>query len=454
MNAPALALPDPQTDAAAPARPTAAAGLALSAADCVDQTAELLRLACRRGQLEDAGSAARVALGLARPRSPHAAMLRVLAGAQPTLMLAPDESRLYLLRDADGRVLGSLRLRDNGHLGLTPPDGLARWQLQDGQLELRDAQGRTDARFPLCGQHDGLRLYLGGRVADGRPLLLQEQRCLFTRLGALDAELAEPFCGLYDIDALVPADLPPRAALLLGAPHSGAAVLAAALNCQDGLFFDGELLHPQGIRLAEGPVPTQAAGTLLAMRARDPAWFARMVLGRRSDQHGRDLTEAKVRGFTMAPQHAPAVLEWALREPALRIVHVARSNLLAEFADILAGQAGTRRGDGRLDFEPERFLRYVEMQQRYLAALRERLVRRDGDTVEVDGSRLNAATLTELGGFLLDGPPPALAPDSVPATSRQPVAARFDRPDAVHACLATLGRPGWGEVEGTVLDPR
>lgn len=453
MNAPALALPLTQPDAGTPARPASAAGLALRADNCIAQTAELLRLACRRGQFEDAGAAARVALALTRPRSPHAAMLRVLATAQPTLMLAPEESRLYLMRGADGTVLGRLRLRENGRLSATPPAPLTHWALRDGQLELLDGDGRVDARFPLCGQQDGFRLYLGGRLADGAPLLLQEVRCLFTRLSALDPELAEPFCGLYDIDALVPADLPAQPALLLGAPHSGAVGLAATLNRQDGIFFDGELLHPQGIRLAEGALPAPAAGTLLAMRARDPAWFARMVLGRRTDHHGRDLAEATVRGFTMAPQHAPAVLEWALRETTLRIVHVARSNLLAEFADIVAEQPGALRADGRLVFESERFGRYVEMQQRYLAALRARLVQRNADTVEVDGSRLNPATLADLSGFLLDRTEVALTPDSVPAPSRQPVAERFDRPDAVRACLAALDRPGWGEAEGTVLDP-
>jgi len=453
MNAPALALPLTQPDVGAPARPAAAAGLVLSADNCVAQTAELLRLACRRGQFEDAAAAARVALGLAGARTPHAAMLRLLARAQPTLMLAPEESRLYLMRGADGVLLGRLRLRDNGRLSCAPQQPLARWAMRDGQIELLDGQGRTDARFNLCGQQDGFRLYLGGRLADGSPLLLQEVRCLYTRLSALDPELAEPFAGLYEIDAIVPADMPAHPALLLGAPHSGAVGLAATLNRQDGLYFDGELLHPQGIRLAEGGVPPQAAGTLLAMRARDPAWFARMVMGRRTDHHGRDLAEASVRGFTMAPQHAPTVLEWALREPALRIVHVARSNLLAEFADILAEQPGTLRADGRLVFEPERFGRYVEMQHRYLGALRERLVRRNADTVEVDGSRLNPATIAELTGFLLDREPVEPTADSVPAPSRQPVAERFDRPEAVRACLAALGRPGWGEAEGTVLDP-
>ena len=52
--------------------------------------------------LDDASAAARVALPLAVPHSPHAAMLQALAAVHPTLMTAPEERRLYLLRGADG----------------------------------------------------------------------------------------------------------------------------------------------------------------------------------------------------------------------------------------------------------------------------------------------------------------------------------------------------------------
>jgi len=453
MNATALALPQPLPAMGGLATTLPAAGLALQADTCVEQTADLLRLACRRGQLEDASAAARIALALAVPDSPHQALLHALADAQPALMVAPEESRLYLLRGADGTVTSRLRLRDNGRLGLAPPAGLATWTLRDGCLDLVDGAGHATARFGLCGQRGELRLYLGQSLDDGAPLLLQEQRCTYTRLGALDPELADPFCGLYDIDALVPAELPAAPAVLLGAPHSGAVALASLLNRHRGVFFDGELLHPQGIRLAEGAVPAASAGTLQALRGKDPAWFACMMMGRSHDAAGRDLARVPVRGFTLAPQHSGAALDWVVAEPTMRIVHVARSNLLAAFADILAGQPGVAAG-ALLDFEPERFGRFVEMTRRYLAHVRQRLVERNGDTVEVDGSRLNPATLRELLGFLTDAP--LAASDAVqgaePGTQR--VIDRFANRDAVQACLVALGRPGWAEVEGAVLDPQ
>ena len=453
---------------ALPAPPAAlAAGLALAAAQGVAQTTALLRAACQRGQLEDASAAARVHLPRAVAKSPHQALLRALAGAQPTLMLAPDENRLYLLRGADGAAQGLLRLRDNGHIGLAPPAGAARWSLQAGQLVLADQHGQPSVRFALCGEHAGHRLYLGQAVADGAPQLLQELRCTHARLSALDPELAEPFFGLYGIDAMVPAALPARPVLLLAAPHSGSAALRAALNRCDQVAIDGELLHPQAICGALGSEPgAGGAGlaapprsTLYQARAKDPAWFVRMMMGRSHDGRGADLAALPVRGFTLAPTQCPPVLDWALAEPALRIVHLVRSNLLAEFADLLADAPGLTppaaalaTAAAGLHFEAARFLRFVDMKQRHLASLRQRLVQRDGDTVELDASRLTDASVAELLGFLLDGPASIAPPVARPGPPPAPVIARFDNPAAVAACLASLGRPGWADAEDTLPD--
>jgi hypothetical protein len=138
----------------------------------------------------------------------------------------------------------------------------------------------------------------------------------------------------------------------------------------------------------------------------------------------------------------------------MRIVYVVRSNLLAEFADILDAQSNAPTGaaNSRIHFEPERFGRFIEMKQRYLSGVRNRLVQRNGDTVEVDGSRLNAPTIAELLGFLTDTDPPrALAAEPTPVQARR-VIERFDNPEAVLPCLRAMGRLGWAEIEGSVLD--
>ena len=459
MNAIALALPTPLPAAALPAQPAPAmaapmapaAGFHMLADTCIEQTAELMRLACRRGQLEDASAAARVALTLAQPHSPHAAMLHALADAHPALMVPPEERRLYLVRGADGRALAVIRLRDNGRVGLSVPAGAERWQLRDGNLELCDATGHASARFMLCGDRAGLRLYLGERTADGQPCLLQELRCTYTRLSLLDPELVDPFCSLYSADDMVPASLPERATLLLGAPHARADRLAQTLNRSSGVLIDGDLLHPQGMQLNERLLSRSASRTLHALRAKDAAWFARMMLSRSHDALGRDLTRMQVRGFCMAPGHDQAALAWALAEPGLRIVHVVRGNLLAEFADMLSEQQANAVQP--LHFEPERFGRFIEMKQRHLDGLRQRLRQRNGDTVEVDGSRLNQATMAELLGFLTDNPDVgSIACEAVPI-SAQRVIERFDNPEAVLPCLRAMDRPGWAEAEGEIVDP-
>ncbi len=455
MNA--MVMPPPLAAAAAAlaaATPVhGAADLHLLAADCVARTATLLALACGRGQLEDASAAARIALPLALPFSAHEAMLQALAEAQSALMAAPEERRLYMLRGADGTSQGVLRLRDNHRVGHTSPVGITRWRQRDGNLELCDASGAASHRFMLCGDRAGLRLYLGQRCADAAPCLLQEQRCTYTRLSLLDAELVDPFCSLYSADAMVPAPLPRRAALLLADPHTGADALAQVLNRSHGVHFDGELLHPQGMRLATADRPLSSAAThsLHALRAKDAAWFARMMLARSHDALGRHLAGMPVRGFCMAPAHSQAALDWALADADLRIVHVVRSNRLAQFADILAAQQPDAAA--LLTFEPERFGRFIEMGQRQQTALRQRLVQRNGDTVEVDGSRLNAATVAELLGFLVDDSGlTAFANDGVP-TPAQRVISRFHNPESVLPCLRALNRLGWAEAEGQVPEP-
>jgi len=458
MNAVALAMPIPQTAAElpSPAAPVSAvpmapvAGLSLLAATCIEQTAELLRLACRRGQLEDASAAARIALPLAQPQSPHEAMLRALASALPALMVPPEERRLYMVRSADGRSRGVIRLRDNGRVGLRAPADAARWQLRDGNLELSDAAGHASARFMLCGDRAGLRLYLGERTADAQPCMLEELRCTYTRLSLLDPELVDPFCSLYSADAMVPTELPAGATLLLGAPHTRTDQLARTLNHNASVLIDGDLLHPTGMQFTEQLLSRTASRTLHALRAKDAAWFARMMIGRSHDASGRDLGSKQVRGFTMSPAHHQTALDWAIAEPKLRIVHVMRSNLLAEFADLLAEQqAATAQ---LLHFEPDRFGRFIEMKQRHLDGLRQRLRQRNADTVEVDGSRLNQATIAELLGFLTDNDNPSgIECEAVPI-SAQRVIERFDNPDAVLPCLRALNRLGWAEAEGQIVD--
>lgn len=456
MNAAVLAPPLTQPSAGLPAaalpvQAAPAAGLTLTLANCAAATRALLQAAGQRGQLEDASAAARIALPFAPPGSPLAAMLGSLSDARPTLMQAPEEHRLYMLRAADGSALGLLRLRDSGRVTCVDGAPATHWSLRDGNLELARSPDRPHARFMLCGEqggsHAGKRLYLGESLADGEPWMLQELDCTYTRLRLLDPEMASPFCGLYSAEAMLPAALPQRSVMLLTSPHNGADALSAALQQQGLVHLDAELMHPQGIGLADGPLDASQAAALHNLRAKDPAWFARMMLGRTHDRSGRNLATVPVRGFTLSALHSQRLLDWALADTALRVVHVVRSNLLAEYADLLAEHQGVDT-DTPLHFEAERFTRFVGMKHHYLQALRSQLMQRNADTVEVDASRLNPATMAELRGFLLDQPAqPAADADGV-VLSVAPVIERFDNPVAVAACLVALGQPDWAGLEG------
>ena len=456
MNAAVLASPLTQPSAGLPAAAHAvqaapAAGLTLTLANCASATRALLQAASRRGQLEDASAAARIALPFAPPGSPLAAMLASLSTARPTLMQRPEEHRLYMLRAADGSALGLLRLRDSGQVSCVDGAPATHWALSEGNLELSTGHNLPSARFMLCGEQAGAdagkRIYLGESLADGDPQVLQELDCTYTRLRLLDPEMASPFCGLYGAAAMVPATLPERSVMLLTSPNSGADALSAALQRQGVVHLDGELMHPQSIGLADGPLDTAQAGALHHLRTKDPAWFARMMLSRSHDRMGRKLADVPVRGFTLSALHSQPMLDWALADTALRVVHVVRGNLLAEFADLLTDHLGLAT-DAPLHFEAERFTRFVGMKQQYLQALRAQLMQRNADTVEVDASRLNPATMAELRGFLLDQPvQPALEGDGV-VLSVAPVIERFDNPVAVAACLAALGQADWAGLEG------
>ena len=166
-NLPAAGYPEPTAPLSAPltasstAAPAAApasakvAGQTLTGANVETLTSQLLGAACRRGQLEDASAAARMALPVCRSDSPQHALLLALAQAQPALMVAPEEHRLYLLRAADGVALGLLRLRADGRISQNLPGApattAASWMLHDGNFELCDATGRASLRCVVSG---------------------------------------------------------------------------------------------------------------------------------------------------------------------------------------------------------------------------------------------------------------------------------------------------------------
>ena len=409
----------------------------------LERAAEAIRNACRNGRLEDASAAAAAAMPSLEQDLPRASLLHSLAQAKPAPMTPPEENRLYLLRRINGAPIGLFRLRDNGQVSASGGSALSRWSMADGCIELQQGDGHAAARFMLCGDHQGLRLYLGESQIDGTLQMLSEVRCAYSRLRMLDPELAGPFGALYDTDAMVPALLPERAMVLLATPHTGANRLLRLLNASAQGLIDGELLHPQHIGLYGGELRPDEAGSLYSMRAKDPVYFARLLMSRSHHSDGRTLNDVPLRGFTLNPAHSRPVLDWVMGERHVCVVHLVRDNLLAEFASILAGGADSPRRP-RLHFEAARFQRFVVMKQRYLAMVRERLEARSGPWAEIETGAFTRQNIVDLMGLLLPGGT-GLALPAAALTRQRPerTLERFDNPDEVMRNLTQMGHEDW-----------
>jgi len=463
-NALAQALPDTLTATAAPARRRAAsarqnavaqpefdpADLANTQDDDLrfETATEAIRQAIRQGDLRSASAAAAAAMPTMEPMAARSSLLQALANATPAPMTTPDENRLYLLHRLNGAPMALLRLRDNGLVSASGGSEIARWTLVDGQIELIGRDGRPGSRFSLAGERNALRLFLGESLRDSTLHLLTEVRCTYARLRMLDPELAGPFCGLYDIDQMVPAELPATPVVVLATPHTGAQRLLRLINSQPQVMIDAELLHPQHIGLYGGELRSDEAGALYSVRAKDPMYFARLMMGRSHHLDGRDLSPVGVRGFTFNPMHSRQAFNWVMDTPQVRVVHLVRDNLLAEFASVIAGGADSPRRP-RIPFEAERFERFVEMKRRYLGMVRQRLEGRQGAWAEIETGAFSKPNIQALMGFLTD----RLAEVNLPVSSltRQRVERpieRFDNPEAVRQCLARLNREHWADGEG------
>ena len=414
-----------------------------------ERAAEALRQACRDGDMARASAAAAAAMPTVELQAPRVGLLQAVAGAQPAVMATPGENRLYLLHRMNGAPMALLRLRDNGLISASGGSELARWSLADGQIELHGRDGRPSSRFMLAGtQADGARLYLGESLQDGSLHLLSEVDCTYSRLRMLDPELAGPFCGLYDIDQMVPAELPAQPVVLLATPHTGAQRLLRLLNAHPYAFIDGELLHPQFIGLYGGELRSDEAGALYSVRAKDPRYFARMMMNRSHHSDGRDLRALPLRGFTFNPMHSRQAFDWVIDNHDIRVVNLVRDNLLAEYASIVAGGADSPRRP-RMPFEPERFERFVDMKRRYQAMVRDRLAQRSGAWAEIETSAFNRDNIQSLLSFL--NGTPSNAPLPIGSLTRQRVERpieRFDNPEAVRQSLARLGAEHWADGEG------
>lgn len=420
-----------------------------------DQLVEHLRRGCRQSRLADVTAVAPHLLALSLPGSAGRSLERELASLQPVAPEPPRESQLWLMRRLDGSLVGMLRLRADGSVGPQPNPNEARWTMRNGELLLGTAEGRVMTRFTVGGTADGRRVHVGLFADDRTVHVLSEVGCRYSQLRLLDPELVAPFAGTFRPEQMADTPLPARPAVLLAAPRTGSHLLLNLLNSSARVFFDAELLNSAHISVFAGDIAHDQAGALYTLRANDPLQFLRVMLSRSHHVDGRMLDDVAVRGFKLFPQQSHRALDWVLQEPAFRIVHLHRANLLAEFSSSIAAYAtgewvaGDRRsGPRRYPFQSGRFLAFVEMKRRYLGQLRDRLAARGADVCEIEYSAIDRhsvnGALSHLLGEACDLSTNALG---LKQQLSGPVIDRFTNPDDVMRCLAAIGHEEWAGVE-------
>ncbi|MEK8025222.1 MAG: hypothetical protein RLY78_663 [Pseudomonadota bacterium] len=412
-----------------------------------EQALAAMRHACRASDVELLAHAAALAMPTTDPEPVRLSLYGHLAQCRSVPLQAPDENRLFLLRRANGSPIGLLRLRAGGRIHGQASAGAelpTQWQVRDGSIELHMADGRLCSRLGLHAVAWGLRQHLGEATQDGGLHVLSEVRCPYSRLRMLDAELVGPFGAMFGTDAMVPVPMPERPLVLIAQPHTGAQRLLRLLNSSADVLVDGELMHPHTIGLHGQDLRQDHAGALYGVRAKDPVYFARLMLARSHHADGRVLHEVPVRGLTLNPAHGQAVLDWAIDEPGVTVLHLVRDNLLAEYASTLtaAGEAPRR---GLLHFDAERFGRFVQMKQRYLQQMQQRLDARTGAWAEIETSAFTRQNVVQLLDFVLEG---AGSRASLPAAAlarQRPerTLERFANPNDVRRALAEVGREDW-----------
>jgi LPS sulfotransferase NodH len=460
--APALA-PTPEREAAPaePAAPPAAAAPASDRAAATDPAtpsavADAARAACLTRDLEPLAAAAGRAVPLHAPNTPAATLLALLAGARPAALPAPAEETTWLLQRIDGSLVAIVRLRANGEVAHATHANESRWTHRDGKLVLADAGGKPTTTFALAAKSGGKAVHVG-LFTDGQTVhVLSEVDCAYSRLRLLDPELVGACAGVVDPAQLAPVELPPVPAVILAAPRTGSHLLLNLLNSSGRVFFDAELFNEERISVFGHDIRHETAGMLHFVREHDPAYFARTMLTRSHHVDGRRLDGYAVRGFKLFAKHSKTALDWAFDEPRMRIVHLHRANLLAEYSSLLVAYADGHWVGGpaslktrRVAFDATRFMRFVDMKRHYLAHVRERLARRAGPSIEIEYADFSRRRVNEVLAFLLDAPQD-LHFDAL-GLKRQlagRVIDRFENPGDVLRALRAMNCEDWAEAEG------
>ncbi len=414
-----------------------------------------------RGDVADtvpaaAAAACRLSAGMSGVSPAQASLWRELAAAKPASAEAIAPGAVWMMRRGDGSFIGTCRLGEGGRVGLYPHPNESRWRLDNGVLRLQTPQGETTTEFRLALSTNG-RLCFVGLFCDGSTLhVLSQIDCEFGRLVMADPELAG--CHDFTVEPKSSSawDAGIQPAVLLAAARTGSHLLLNLLNSTGRVFFDAEIMNFGKISVFGHDLPIERSAHLNRLRADDPADFARVMLSRSYHLDGRRLDDVRVRGFKLFPEQHPALARWAIADPSIRIVHLFRGNLLAEYASLLTamenghwvGGAQSVKTPQRIDFDAPRFLRFVAAKTAHWSRLREQCARREGGFVEIEYAGIDRAGIGRVLRYLgVEDDGAEMSSLGLPRQGAERVIDRFAQPDAVMRCLEAMGQEQWAGIE-------
>jgi LPS sulfotransferase NodH len=380
---------------------------------------------------------------------------RELAAGAPARVEAIAPGAVWMMQRGDGSFIGTYRLGEGGRVGLYPHPNESRWCLDNGVLQLQTPQGETTTEFRLAFSTNG-RLCFVGLFRDGSTLhVLSQIDCEFGHLVMADPELAGTHDFTVEPKSSSAWGAGIQAAVLMAAARTGSHLLLNLLNSTGRVFFDAEIMNFGKISVFGHDLPIERSAHLNRLRADDPAAFARVLLSRSFHLDGRRLDDVRVRGFKLFPEQHPALARWAMADPSVRIVHLFRANLLAEYASLLkameSGQwvgGAQRLQPQRIHFDAPRFLRFIAAKTTHWSRLREQCARREGGFVEIEYATIDRAGITRVLQHLgVEDNGGEMSSLGLPRQGVERVIDRFADPDAVMRCLEAIGHEAWADVE-------
>jgi glycosyltransferase involved in cell wall biosynthesis len=235
-----------------------------------------------------------------------------------------------------------------------------------------------------------------------------------------------------------------RTLAILASPRTGSTLLCAVLNRTPGVICHFELFHDEMIQFARHTVTDVAE---IASRNADPVGFLRRVRAEAAEA-GMDLV-----AFKHFAHLDDTVTDEIVRNDAIRLIHLSRENLLAQYSSEKIARASGKwvrhrdqTGDQvRVPFEAKDFEKFEAYYRRIETERVHRLAGSRRTVLFVEYADLNTPeTRRRIGDFIGIAIPDTAQPDTRKQNPPQ-VIERFSNPEVVRDYLARRNLSRWAE---------